>query len=172
LDHRLGGTRGKTQDGKPTATTTFTRQEELTIVEKVSTGYRISTVLRSYDWQSDTTDAAKALLGALRDVVIRAEIDQSGKPVRIENLDEVVRAYKEGFERMIATFSDKPEVAEKMRELLSAIMTTASDPDRAAQWFLETVALLSAAQNTGLGVGEERRTSKPSPNPFGGARSR
>src|SRR5262249_18263771 len=122
----------KTQDGKPTATTTSTRQEELTIVEKISTGYRISTVLRSYDWQGDTTAApAKALLGALRDVVIRAEIDQSGKPVRIENLDEVVKAYKEGFERMIATFSDKPEVAGKIRELLNAIMTAASDPDQA-----------------------------------------
>jgi hypothetical protein len=45
----------------------------------------------------------------------------------------------------------------------------ASDPGQAAPWYLKTVALLSAAQNTGLGIGEERRTSKPSSDPFGGA---
>ncbi len=70
---------------------------------------------------------------------------------------------------MVATFGDKPEVAAKLRELLGTILTEAArDPTNAAQWYLETVALLSTAQNTGLGIGEERQTAKSSPNPFGG----
>ncbi len=161
----------KTQDGKQVGTTTSTRTEELTIVEKTATGFRVSTVLRDYGIHGGKVDtAAEALLGALRGVVIRAVVDQSGKPVKIENLEEVVAAHKKGFDGMIATFSDKPEVAAKMRELLEPMLTQiAQNPDEAAQWYLDTLKQLSLGQNTGLGVGEERNSSEATMSPFGGA---
>ena len=165
------GREEKTQDGKSTATTSSTRTEELTIVEKTADGYRISTALRDYDMHGEGAQiiAANALLGALRDVVVTAIVDRGGKPVRIENLDEVVAAHKRGFERMLGAFKDKPEAAAKIRELLEPILTrTAQAPDEAAQWYLETMVQLSAAQDTDLGVGEERRSAKAAPNPFGG----
>ena len=165
------GREEKTQDGKSTETIIFNRKEELTIVAKTADGFRISTVLRDYDMHGNVAQemAMKALLGALRDVVVRAVVDQAGKPQRIENLDEVVAAHKEGFERMLASFKDKPEQQSKIRDLLDPLLTrTAQDPDQAAQWYLETVAQLAIAQNTGLAPGQEQRSSKPTPNPFGG----
>jgi hypothetical protein len=161
----------KTQDSKIVATTSGRRKEELTIVEKTATGYRISVVLRSFDTDGDTNESIteKALLGALRDVTIRAVVDQGGKPLQIENLEEVVTAHKRGFDQVVAAFSDKPAAAAKIRELLDTIMSmTTRNPDETAAWYLETVALLSTAQNTGLAVGEERHASKSSANPFGG----
>lgn len=165
------GKEEKIQDGKSVETTTFTRKEELTIVEKTATGFRVSTVLRGADFQGGKAETgANALLAALRDVVIRAVVDQSGKPVRIENLEEVTAAHKKGFEQMLATFSDKPEVAAKMRQLLEPLLTQVSqNPDEAAQWYLDTLKQLSLAQNTGLAVGEERRSSEATTSPFGGA---
>ncbi len=59
------GREEKTQDGTATATITFTRKEELKFVEKVATGYRISAVLRSYDWQGDRmAGAAECVVGS------------------------------------------------------------------------------------------------------------
>src|SRR5579864_3430422 len=92
------GKEEKIQDGKSVETTTFTRKEELTIVEKTATGFRVSTVLRAADFHGGKAETgANALLGALRDVVIRGVVDQSGKPIRIENLEEVAAAHKKGF---------------------------------------------------------------------------
>ena len=165
------GREEKTQDGKSSATMTSSRTEELTIVEKTPAGYRISTVLRGFDMHGEPsqTVAANALLGALRDVVVKAIVDQGGKPLRIDNLDEVAAATRQGFERMLDGFKDKPQVADKIRELLEPMLArTEQDPDEAARWYLETVSKLSIAQNASLGIGEERRDSKPSPNPFGG----
>lgn len=165
------GSEEKIQDGKSVATITSTRKEELAVVEKTATGYRISSVLRDYEMHGDNSDAvvANALLGALRDVVVRAEVDQRGKPVRIDNLDEVVQAHRQALDKIVAAFSEKPQVAEKIRELLTPVMeSVAKNPNEAAQWYLETVAQLSGAQDTGLGVGEERHTAKTVASPFGG----
>jgi hypothetical protein len=160
----------KTQDGKIVATATSRRKEDLTIVEKTATGYRISFVLRSFDTDGDTNEsiAEKALLGGLRDVTVRAVLDEGGKPLRLENLEEVVAAHKQAIDRVIAAFSDKPAAAAKIRELFGMISVTPNNPDETAAWYLETVTLLSAAQNTGLRVGEERREAKAAPNPLGG----
>ena len=160
----------KTQDGKIVATASSRRKEELTIVEKTATGYRISFVLRSFDTDGETNEsiAEKALLGGLRDVTIRAVLDQDGKPLRLENLEEVVAAHKQAIDRVIAAFSDKPAAAAKIRELFGMINMTPNSSDETATWYLETVTLLSSAQNTGLRVGEERRDSKAAPNPLGG----
>ena len=160
----------KTQDGKIVATASRRRKEELTIVEKTATEYRISFVLRSFDTDGDTNEsiAEKALLGGLRDVMVRAVLDEGGKPLRLENLEEVVAAHKQAIERVIAAFSDKPAAAAKIRELFGMISATPNNPGETAAWYLETVTLLSSAQNTGLRVGEERRDSKSAPNPLGG----
>jgi uncharacterized coiled-coil protein SlyX len=161
----------KAQDGKLTETTSFTRREELTFIEKAGAEYRISTVLRSYETQGGTVEstAVEALLGALRNVVVRGVLDSGGKPVRVENLEEVVAAQKQGIERVVDALTDKPAMAAKLRGLLEAVTSnSARDPDSVARWYLESLALLSVTQNTGLALGEERRTAKSSPNPFGG----
>src|SRR5262249_51513970 len=84
------GREEKFQDGKSVETTTSTRKEELTIVEKTASGYRISVVLRGYELHGGKAEiGANALLGALQDVVVHGVVDQGGRPVRIENLEEV-----------------------------------------------------------------------------------
>lgn len=165
------GRQEKTQDGKSVETTKSTRTEELTIVEKTATGFRVATVLRGYDVHGGKAEmGVEAFLGALRGVVIHGVLDQSGKPVSIENLEEVVAAHKKGFDGLIATFNDKPAVAAKLRELLEPMLTrVAQNPEQAAHLYLDTLKELSLAQNTGLGVGEERRSSEATMSPFGGA---
>src|SRR5262249_14753002 len=66
------GREEKLQDGKATETTTFTRKEELSIVEKTETGYRVTAVQRGYDFHGGKAEnGVAALLGALQDVVVR-----------------------------------------------------------------------------------------------------
>lgn len=161
----------KIQDGKSVGTTTVMRSEELMIVEKTAAGFRVTSVLRNYEIHGGKVEiGVEALLGALRGVVVHGVVDGAGKPVRIENLDEVVAAHKKGLDAMVATFSDKPEVAAKIRELLQPMLSRiAQNPDDAAQWYLDTLKQLSLAQNAGLQVGEERHSSQATMSPFGGA---
>ena len=164
------GREEKFQDGKSVETTTSTRKEELTIVEKTATGYRISSVIRSFDFHGGRAEAgANALVGAVRDVVVRGVVDEAGRPVLIENLEEVEKAHRQGFDRMLETFRDNPAAVAKIRALLEPLLAQiAQDPKEAAQWYLDTLRQLSVAQNSGLRTGEERRTSDTTSSPLGG----
>ena len=115
------------------------------------------------------TTAARLLgdvFGAMKDVVIRARTDASGKPVEVENLDEVKTALKQVVEAMTAKFQSNPPAGAFVREMLLRMFdVNAKD---AARIYLDEVPQLAAAQNSGLKPGEARRERDDFPSPFGG----
>jgi hypothetical protein len=160
---------GKSLAGKTSATGS-TRKEDFIIVEKTAAGFRADTVTRAYEATGNQKEsvAGSALFGALRDVVIHVELDKSGKPLRIANLEEVRAAIRKGLDAALEVIDDA-KIKAKMHELLGAYLESATQtPETAAENFLDNLSLLATAQNTGLKLGEERRSIIDAPNPFGG----
>lgn len=151
------------------ATSTVKITSELTIEAKTATGYRIAyrRIKSSYDGTADNAEAARASLSALENVVFRATTDASGKPLRVENIDEVRQAMRTMIDRMTSGSGVDPRVAVAARGLLHGL--TQLTPEQAAQASLDEVPALAVAQNTGLKPGETRRESSRPPNAVGPA---
>lgn len=139
---------------------------ELTIEAKTAAGYRIAyrRLASSYEGGGENAAAMRAALGALENVVIRASTDAAGKPLRVENLDEVRKSLSAMIERMLAANKD-PQAAAVARQMLAGM--TRLDPAQAAQANLDEVPALAVSQNTGLKVGETRRDAVAVPNGIG-----
>ncbi len=75
----------ETREG-PLRTTTVNSRSEMTIEGKTADGFRINYVSRSFDigGNSPNVDLLRQMTEVLNGVVIRAQTDASGKPVRIE----------------------------------------------------------------------------------------
>ena len=144
-------------------------RSELTIDEKLADGYRISYVSREIK-VSGNTPVARVLgdvFGAMKDVVIRARTDAAGKPVEVENLDEVKAALKQVVEAMAAKFQSNPQAGAFVRDMLLRMFDVPAK--EAARIYLDELPQLAVAQNSGLKPGQPRRERDDLPSPFGGA---
>jgi hypothetical protein len=143
-------------------------RSEMTVNEKLPTGFRISYVMR--DLHMDGQAPGMALAGEafqlMKDIVIRATTDASGKPVGVENLADVQEAMKTAVRHMADGFKEKPRMQAVMQQMLTTLLI--GDEKLAARMYLDDLPQLSIAQNTGLKTGEIRRTTESVPNPFGG----
>lgn len=141
---------------------------EFTIDEKLADGYRITYVNRdiAITGNAPGTEIVSTAVGAVKGIVIKARTDRSGKPVAVENLDEVKAAIRAVIDRMVKAFEQKPQVAAFIRQLLERFLV--ADEKGAVTAFMEDLPLLAAGQNTGLKPGEVRRASEEVPNPLGG----
>jgi hypothetical protein len=160
VEHRAAGEERNQQ--------TSTRSE-LTIDQKLADGYRVSYVSREIK-VTGNTPVARVLgdvFGAMKDVVIRARTDASGKPVEVENLDEVKTALKQVVEAMTAKFHSNPQAGAFVRDMLLKMFDVPAK--EAARVYLDELPQLAAAQNSGLKPGQARRERDDLPSPFGGA---
>jgi len=141
----------------------------LTIEQKIPDGYRVSYVSRDFNMTGTApqTAAIAAALGATKDVVVRARIDEAGKPVALENLDEMRTVLRQVIARITETVADKPKVAALIKQMMERPLKF--EGPAAARAYLEELPRLAAAQNTGLMPGEVRRGVEATPSPFGGA---
>ncbi len=140
----------------------------LTIEQKLSDGYRVSYVIRDFNMTGTAPQAAAvaAAFGAMKDVVVRARTDEAGKPVAVENLDEMRTALRQVIARITESFADKPKVAALIKQMLEGPLSL--EGPAAARAYLADLLPLAAAQNTGLTPGEARGGVEAMPNPFGG----
>lgn len=144
-------------------------RSELTIDEKLADGYRISYVSREIK-VSGNTPVARVLgdvFGAMQDVAVRARTDAAGKPVEVENLDEVKAALKQVVEATAAKFQNNPQVGVFVRDMLLRMYDVPAK--EAARLYLDDLPQLAVAQNSGLKPGEARRERDDLASPFGGA---
>jgi hypothetical protein len=81
---------------------------ELTIEAKTPDGFRITYVKRgaSAEGNSKTVPLVRAAVKALENVAFRATTDRSGKPIRIDNLDEAKAAMRNVMGTWTAPFQD------------------------------------------------------------------
>lgn len=151
------------------STTSMVRtRAELTVEEKTANGFRISWVQRGAIVEGNANSAAlrRAYAGVLDNVVIRASTDSSGKPLRIDNLDEARAAMRRSADALAAQFAERPAARGLFDQLISEL--TDVDAASAASVYVDALAVLAVAQNTGMKPGEFRRASRPAENPLGG----
>ncbi len=106
------------------------------------------------------------VFAAMKDVVIRARTDATGKPVEVENLDEVKTALKQVVEAINAKFQSNPQAGAFVRDMLLKMFDVPAQ--EAARLYLDELPQLAAAQNSGLKPGQARRERDDFANPFGG----
>jgi hypothetical protein len=143
---------------------------EFTIAEKLPDGFRVVFVNRSMNLSGSApgTDIANKAFTAMKDIEIRARTDRNGKPVAIENLDEVKATMRIVIGRMTESLASQPKVAALIKEMLDGFLMV--DGADAARLYVDEVPQLASAQNTGLKPGEVRREEESVEAPFGGGR--
>lgn len=141
---------------------------ELTIDEKTADGYRITYVRRGTTAEGDDPrlPLVRSATQALDGVPVRATTDLSGKPVRVENLDEAKAALITAAGRLSKPFEGKPQFIAALNQIMYGFI--AADPETAADSYLDDVPLLAKAQNTGMELGEARHSSDTATSPLGG----
>jgi len=141
---------------------------EFGIEEKLADGFRISSVSRNIAITGNAPGTAivQTAFGAMKDLVVRVRTDRAGKPLAVENVEEVRSKMRLIVDRMTAALQGNPRVAEVVRTLLNGFMIV--DGAEAARLYAGDVSQLAVAQNTGLKPGEVRRQIEQVSNPFGG----
>jgi hypothetical protein len=141
---------------------------ELTIEEKLADGFRVSFVTRDLQVTGNTPGAAigAAAFGAVKDIVVRARTDASGKPISVENLDEVKGVLKTVIDKVVDSAKSNPQVAVVIRQMLEGMLV--ADDKAAVKALMEEPIALSAGQNTGLTPGAVKREANNVPSPIGG----
>jgi len=161
-------TRGEETRPEGSTTSLVRTRAELIVEQKTPDGFRISWVQRGATVEGNARDVPlrRAYAGALENVVIRASTDSAGKPLRIDNLDEARAAMRSSADGLVAQFAERPAARALFDQLMSEL--TEVDAGSAASVYVDGLATLAVAQNTGMKRGEFRSTSKPAENPLGG----
>jgi len=151
------------------STTSLARtRAELTVEQKTSDGFRVSWVQRGATVEGNARSAVlqRAYMSVMENVVIRASTDLSGKPLRIDNLDEAKAAMRRSADAVAPQFADMPARRALFDQLMSEL--TEVSAEKAASVYVNALNLLATAQNTGMKPREFRLTSRPAENPLGG----
>ena len=151
-----------------TATSMIRTRGELTIEQKTGDGFRISYVQRdaTIEGNARSVPLRRAYMKVLENVVIRASTDASGKPLQIDNLDEAKVAMRAAASGLVEQFDRRPATRALFDQLMSELVEV--DAGSAASVYVDALAVLAAAQNTGMKSGEFRLVTKPAENPLGG----
>jgi hypothetical protein len=160
----------RSQETRPEGSTTslIRTRAELTVEEKTASGFRISWVQRgaTVEGNGRSVPLRRAYASVPENVVIRASTDVSGKPLRIDNLDEARAAMRRAADGLVVQFAERPAVQALFDQLISDL--TEVTAESAAPVYINALAVLAIAQNAGMKVGEARLASKPVQNPLGG----
>jgi hypothetical protein len=161
-------TRGEEIRPEGSATSLVRTRAELIVDEKTATGFRMSWVQRgaTVEGNGRNVPLRRAFAGVLENIVIRASTDASGKPLRIDNLDEARAAMRRAADGLAGQFAERPAARALFDQLMSDL--TEVNADTAAPVYVDALALLAVAQNAGIRPGESRLTSKPVQNPLDG----
>jgi hypothetical protein len=151
-----------------TATSLIRTRAELTIEQKTADGFQISYVQRdaTVEGNARSVPLRRAYMDVLENVVIRASTDRSGKPLQIDNLDEAKAAMRDAASGLAEQFDRRPASRGLFDQLMSELVEV--DASSAASVYVEALAALAVAQNTGMKPGEFRQVTKPAENPLGG----
>jgi hypothetical protein len=121
----------------------------LTFVSKSDAGYVVTFTRQESSYEGNPSDAAHQRIAyqALQGLVMRIDTDLTGKPVRIENWDEVKAALKSAANSEPLTTAN-PEILAKVHELVDRSLKL--DDKQAAELYVDDLRTLALAQRTGL----------------------
>jgi hypothetical protein len=163
-------TEARSQEVRPdgTATSVIRTRAEATIEQKTADGFRISYVQRdaTVEGNARSVPLRRAYMKVLENVVIRASTDLSGKPLHIDNLDEAKATMRVAASGLVEQFDRRPAARALFDQLMSELVEV--DAGSAASVYVDALAVLAVAQNTGMKPGEFRQVTRPAENPLGG----
>jgi hypothetical protein len=168
--HWIIDTETATDDQRPGGpqTSEIKTHAELTVDARIADGFRISYVSRgaTFEGNAPMLPIMRSAFKALENVTIHATTDLSGKPIRVDNLDEARTAMRNMVGTVMEPFKDKPPVAAVLNQMMSKMIEV--DATQAAGIYLEELPMLARAQGTGMKPGEVRRSTDSAENPLGG----
>lgn len=151
----------------PNSTRRLETRNEFSIDEKLADGFRISFVMREIKMTgtAPTNAIAEKAFGAIKDIVIRGRTNAAGKPLAVENIDEVKSNVSVVVANLVRAFDKNPKVAELLRQMLEGFMIV--DGPQAAETYMEDMLVLAAGQSTGIMPGAVKRQDEAVPSPLG-----
>jgi hypothetical protein len=168
--HWLIDTETSTDSQRPEGqqTSLIKTHAEVSIDEKTADSFRISYVNRgaTAEGTAPMLQIMRSAMKALENVTIHATTDLSGKPVRVDNLDEAKTAMRAMVDTMMAPLQDKPQLAAVLNQMMNRMIDV--DARQAASVYLEELPMLARAQNTGMKPGDVRRSTDIAASPLGG----
>jgi hypothetical protein len=150
---------GKTSVEKSTMKITA----ELVVRAKTPGGFQVTYARRKSSFEGEKAVAMRASLAALENIEMRVITDPTGKPLRVENFEDIKTGVRKMIDGLAATLDR--ETAAALRTMMAGM--TQFDATKAAELYLDELADLAAGQNTGLKAGEERKAVVTLPNPIG-----
>jgi hypothetical protein len=146
---------------------TFNITAELKIVGKNASGFDIVYARRGFSYDNDDKEEeamARPAVAALQGIEYRVSTDLAGKPVRVDNFDDVKAALRKLIDSIATSYND-PNIAAVLRQTLAPMLDI--DEKSAAELYMDQLPTLAMAQNSGLKPGETRRDSVEQANPIG-----
>jgi hypothetical protein len=163
-------TEARSEEVRPegTATSLIRTRGELTIEQKTADGFRISYVQRdaTIEGNARSVPLSRAYMKVLENIVIRASTDSAGKPLHIDNLDEAKVAMRDAASGLTEQFDRRPATRALFDQLMSELVEVGAE--NAASVYVDALAVLAVAQNTGMKAGDFKQVTKPAENPLGG----
>jgi hypothetical protein len=161
-------TRGEETRPEGSTTSLVRTRIELTVEQKTPDGFRMSWIQRgsTVEGNARSVPLQRAYAGVLENVVIRASTDLTGKPLRIDNLDEAKAAMRRSADALAPQFAEMPARRALFEQLMSEL--TEVSAEGAPSVYVNALTLLATAQNTGMKPREFRLMSRPAENPLGG----
>lgn len=149
-------------------TSRIATRAELTFEAKTADGFRITYVQLGTTAGGDDPRLPLILSAAqaLDNVPVRAVTDGSGKPVRVENLDEAKAAIRVMAAKITEPYKGKPQIVAVLNQIMAGLIEV--DAEAAAKSYLDNLPQLAMVQNTGMKRGEARNWSDTALNPLGG----
>ena len=147
----------ETDEGSNDATRTSTKKatQLLTYEGKLPDGYRISFQTTASTFEGDTDDPVmmRAAAAVMRGLTYRVATDLSGKPLRIENLDELHATVRKMVDTVSGTLAD-PSVAEAAKKIMAGMV---DEDEKQAAEHVGRLRMIALGQSTGLKPGESRQ---------------
>ena len=163
-------TEARSEEVRPdgTATSLTRTRGELTIEQKTADGFRVSYVQRdaTVEGNARSVPLSRTYVKLLENVAIHASTDPSGKPLRIDNLDEAKGAMREAASGLTEQFDRRPATRALFDQLMSQLVEVGAE--NAASVYVDALGVLAVAQNTGMKAGDFKLVTKPAENPLGG----
>jgi hypothetical protein len=147
-----------------------TRQTvEISYDAKTDAGFHVTYVPREIivDGNSTRADMLRSTMSVMRGITVKGTSDKRGKPVSVENLDEVKTAYRAAIARLTDQLKDKPKAADVINRIMSGFL--AVEGQQAAEFFLGEVGILAQWHATGLKPGEVKHDTESQRSPLGGS---
>jgi hypothetical protein len=144
---------------------TFKITSELKIEGKTATGFRFMYARRKASYDCDDAERQaqmRIVLPSLMNIEYHGEMDASGKPLRIDNIDQIKAALGTMIDKLVNT---SPGNATLIRQTLAPMLDL--DAASAAALYMDQLPNLALAQSTGLKPGETRRDSYTEQTSFG-----